>query len=96
MALEINNSEALAKYYKLLLYITRIVTSAVLTCGSHNQQTIERGRKFLTENRPLVVSTFKRQAKIGGVSFDDAGIRIDELVELFILLISATDFLEVS
>ena len=51
---------------------------------------------FLMENRPLVVAVFKRQAKIGGVSFDDAGVDIEELVDLFMLLIAMTDFLEVS
>lgn len=38
---------------------------------------------------------FKRQARIGGVSFDDAGVDIEELVELFMLLIGMTDFLDV-
>lgn len=48
------------------------------------------------ENRPLVVAMFKRQARIGGVSFDDAGLDIEELVEVFMLLIAVTGFLEVS
>ncbi len=41
---------------------------------------------------------FKRQARIGGVSFDDAGagVDVDELVELFVLLIAMTEFLDVS
>ena len=93
--LEINNSEALAKYYRLLLSIARVITSIVLSRGSQNEQSIESARVFLTENRPLVVSIFKRQAKIGGVSFDDAGIDIEELVELFLLLIWMTNFLDV-
>ena len=39
---------------------------------------------------------FKRQARIGGVSFDDAGVDIEELVELLVLLIAMTEFLDVS
>ena len=39
---------------------------------------------------------FKRQAGIGGVSFDDAGVDIQELVELLVLLIAMTGFLDVS
>ena len=58
-------------------------------------QTIESAKAFLTENRPLVVSVFKRQAKIGGVSFDDAGVDIEDLVELFMFLITMTGFLDV-
>lgn len=93
---EIDNSEALAKYYRLLLSLARVITAVVLSRGSQNEQTIESAKAFLTENRPLVVATFKRQARIGGVSFDDAGVDIEELVELFILLIVMTEFLDVS
>lgn len=93
---EIDNPEALAKYYRLLLSIARIITSVVLTRGPQNEQTVENAKTFLTENRPLVVATFKRQARVGGVSFDDAGVDIEELVELFMLLIAMTDFLNVS
>ena len=92
---EIDNPEALAKYYRLLLSIARVITSIVLSRGPQNEQTIESAKLFLTENRPLVVSMFKRQARIGGVSFDDAGVDIEELVELFMLLISMTGFLDV-
>ena len=75
--------------------LTRVITSVVLSRGPQNEQTIESAKVFLTENRPLVVSMFKRQARIGGVSFDDAGIDIEELVELFMLLIAMTGFLDV-
>lgn len=72
------------------------MTSVILARGQHNDQTIRSGRTFLVESRALVVATFKRQAKMGGVSFDDAGIDIEELVELFTVIISITDFLDVS
>ena len=93
---EIDNPEALAKYYRLLLFLTRIISCVTLSRGTQNDHTIESVRGFLSENRALVVATFKRQARIGGVSFDDAGINIEELVELFTLLISMTNFLDVS
>lgn len=92
---EIDNPEALSKYYRLLLSIVRVITSIVLSRGSQNEQTIESAKVFLTENRPLVVSMFKRQARIGGVSFDDAGVDIEELVELVMLLIEMTGFVDV-
>lgn len=93
--LEIDNPEALAKYYRLLLSIARVITSVVLSRGPQNDLSIASAKVFLTENRPLVVSMFKRQARIGGVSFDDAGVDIEDLVELFMLLIAMTDFLDV-
>ena len=93
---EIDNPEALSKYYRLLLSIARVIISVVLSRGPQNDRTIESAKGFLVENRPLVVSMFKRQARIGGVSFDDAGVDIEELAELFVLLIAVTDFLDVS
>ena len=93
---EIDNPEALGKYYRLLLSLARVITAIVLSRGPQNEQTINSVREFLVENRPLVVSIFKRQAKIGGVTFDDEGVDIEDLVELLVLLIAITDFLDVS
>ena len=93
---EIDNPEALSKYYKLLLSITRVITCAVLSRGPHNEQTIEQTRSFLASNRVLIVGIFKRQAKKGAGSPVDASGNIDELVELFIVLLTLTGFLEVS
>ena len=93
---EIDNPEALSKYYRLLLSLTRVITAIVLSRGPQNEQTIDSAREFLIENRPLVVSMFKRQARIGGVTFDDEGVDIEDLVELLVLLIAITDFLDVS
>ena len=47
------------------------------------------------ENRPLVVAMFKRQAKVGAVTFESLGVGVEELVELFVLLITMTGFREV-
>lgn len=99
IGIEIDNPEALAQYYRLLLAITRIVTSVTLSRGAQNEAMIAQARGFLVENRALVVSVFKRDAKIGGVSFDDkggSGGSVGELVELFGVLIEMTGFLEVS
>lgn len=92
---EIDNTEALDKYYNLLLSVTRIITSVVLSRGSQNEQTMNQARSFLAENRPLVVAMFKRQAKVGAVTIESVGLRVEELVELFVLLITVTGFLDV-
>ena len=92
---EIDNAEALDKYYNLLLSVTRIITSVVLSRGSQNEQTLDQARSFLVENRPLVVAMFKRQAKVGAVTFESLGVGVEELVELFVLLITVTGFLDV-
>ena len=93
---EIDNPEALSKYYRLLLSLTRVIAAIVLSRGAQNEQTIDSAREFLSENRPLVVSIFKRQARIGGVTFDNEGVDIEDLVELLVLLIAMTNFLDVS
>lgn len=93
---EFDNPEALSKYYKLLASVLRVIASVVLSRGPQNQQTIEQARLFMRENRASMVGIFKRQARIGATMTGDATRVVDELVELFVLLISMTDFLEVS
>ena len=56
---------------------------------------MEQAKSFLIEHRPLVVAIFKRQARVGAVTFEDMGVSVDGLVELFVLLISVTGFLDV-
>ena len=92
---EIDNPEALDKYYNLLLSVARVITSVVLSRGPQNEQTLDQARSFLVENRALVVAMFKRQAKVGAVTFESMGIGVEELVELFVLLITITGFLDV-
>lgn len=67
----------------------------LLSRGPHNEQTVSQARSFLTENRTPIVSFFKRQAKIGSDLPTDAIADVDELVELFVLLVTKTGFLEV-
>lgn len=92
----IDNPNALSKYYRLLLFITRLLACLVVSHGSRNAMTMDLCRTFVADNRALIVATLKRQARLGGVSFDDAGVDIEELVELFIFLIWKVDYLEVS
>ena len=89
---------ALVRFHELLLALLRVVIAVVMTRGHQNEYTIDQARGFLIEYRPLIVATFKRQANIGGLKIDDeTNIRLlDEVVDCFVLLISLTDFLEVS
>lgn len=89
------NPNALSNFFDLMLSVLRIINSVVLARGHQNDQTVKLARDFLAENRLSMVSIFKRFARIGGL---DVGSKIDleELVEGFTLLISATGFLEVS
>lgn len=93
---EIDNPDALKKYYELLLSVIRVICSVVLSRGPQNDQTIDQARMFLAENRAGIVAIFKRQAKIGGVWAGDVGGDLDELVEFYVLLMTMTDFLDVS
>lgn len=96
MVLEIDNPDALKRYYELLLSVVRVITSVVLSRGPQNDQTINQARIFLAENRAGIVAVFKRQAKIGGVVEGDTGAELDELVEFYVLLMTMTNFLDVS
>jgi nuclear pore complex protein Nup205 len=72
----------------------RVICAAVLSRGSQNQQTLEQGRRFLSENRLSILAVLKKSAGLGNIS----GISeqsIDDLAESFMLLMSVTGFLDV-
>ncbi|KAL8736026.1 MAG: hypothetical protein Q9166_000588 [cf. Caloplaca sp. 2 TL-2023] len=94
LGLSVDNSNALAKFYKLLLAVVRVIAAVLMSRGAQNQQTIEQTKQFLADNRPLVVSVFKRQARIGSAASEGSTIDVDELVELFVLLMTSTEFLD--
>ncbi|TPX09838.1 uncharacterized protein E0L32_009029 [Thyridium curvatum] len=81
---------ALAQHYAMLVKICRIIGAAVLSRGSHN---VIQGRRFLTEHRMLVAHVLKRSAGIGATP---RGLeeRIEDLADAFMVLITATGFLE--
>lgn len=56
---------------------------------------MDQAATFSNENRSLILATFKRQVKLGA-NADKMAIIIDELVELFTVLLMKTDFLTVS
>ncbi|KAL7272150.1 hypothetical protein RUND412_005058 [Rhizina undulata] len=88
-----NDPKALEKYYELLLNVMRVVTSCILSRGPQNRQTIEQGRQFLSEARNVAITVFKRHANIGGPRIDITG-DLKDLMEMFVLLFSLTDFVE--
>ncbi|KAK5663994.1 hypothetical protein OQA88_207 [Cercophora sp. LCS_1] len=99
------NFAALEKHYSLLVSLARIVGAAVLARGAHN---IPQGRRFLTQHRMLVVHALKRSAGIGILGGPETALgrtggnkeqekleeQIEELAEAFMVLITATGFLE--
>ena len=91
-----DNPEAMKRYYELLLSILRIITSMVLSRGPQNVQTIEQARLFLIQDRATMIGIFKRQANIGGIINDKSCEDLEDLVEIYVLLISLTGFLDVS
>ncbi|KAI4258556.1 MAG: hypothetical protein LQ352_001191 [Teloschistes flavicans] len=101
--LAFNSPTALTKYYTLLLAVVRVIAAVVLARGPQNHQTIDTVKAFLHEHRALVVAVFKRHARIGlaGESVNGGGAEgkgmerdVEELVELFVVLMTATGFLE--
>ncbi|KAL9603047.1 MAG: hypothetical protein Q9219_001411 [cf. Caloplaca sp. 3 TL-2023] len=94
-AVAIDNTHALAKFYELLRSVLRVIAAVVMSRGSQNQQTIDQAKLFLSENRALIVAVFKRQARVGSAS-ETSMIDVEELVELFVLLMAMTGFVDVS
>jgi nuclear pore complex protein Nup205 len=72
----------------------RVVCATLLSRGTQNQQSLEQGRRFLTENRLSILAVLKKSAGLAsGVQVTEA---IDELADSFMLLVTFTQFLEVS
>ncbi|CAK97226.1 uncharacterized protein An14g06530 [Aspergillus niger] len=65
LGIDIDNPDALRKYYDLLDSVLRVVVAAVFSRGLHNEQMLEQTRVFLAENRQSMVGIFKRFAKLG-------------------------------
>jgi nuclear pore complex protein Nup205 len=96
MATDIDNPDALRKYYGLLLSVIRVIVSTVFIRGLHNEQMLEQTRIFLAENRQSMVGIFKRYAKIGGGNTAEPTGTLDDLLKAYMALIAAVGFLEVS
>lgn len=88
---------ALEKLYSLLLRVTRIIGAAVLARGSQSSATQGPARRFLSEHRMLIVHVLKKSAGIGhGVKgSQQLEENVEDLAEAFMVLITATGFLEV-
>ena len=98
---DVENPDSLRNYYDLLLSMLRIISGIVLSRGPQNQRSTEQARQFLDENRLSMVSIFKRQSKVTisrNQKENDRRVEdiLDELVEIFVLLISLTGFMDVS
>ncbi|KAJ5587426.1 uncharacterized protein N7459_003191 [Penicillium hispanicum] len=95
IGIDIDNPDALRKYYDLLLSMIRVIVSAVFSRGIHNEQIKAQTLLFIAENRPCMVGIFKRFAKIGSRAAADHQDALCELVKSFMALVTAADFLEV-
>jgi len=93
IGLEIENTQALEKFFRLMLSLLRVINAVVVSRGTQNDQTLTQAREFLQENRGCVVSIFKRNAGIGG-KVEGNREELNELVDQFTLLVSATGFME--
>ncbi|KAJ5152275.1 hypothetical protein N7492_010570 [Penicillium capsulatum] len=94
VGIEIDNTDALKKYYDLLLCMIRVIVSAVFSRGVHNEQIKLQTRAFLAEHRSCMVGVFKRFAQIGGTTSPAHREALCELVKSFMALLTATDYLE--
>ncbi|KAI5816239.1 nucleoporin Nup186/Nup192/Nup205 [Pyronema omphalodes] len=54
------------QYYELLFDVMRVVLACILSRGAQNRLSIEMGRRFLEDNKGLLVTVLKRSAGIGG------------------------------
>ncbi|KAK8249215.1 nucleoporin Nup186/Nup192/Nup205 [Phyllosticta capitalensis] len=98
---EIDNANALSKFFDLMLSVLRVINSVLVTRGPQNEACRETGRQFIVENRPSIVAIFKRQAGVGGYGGVAKGkeaeamqAQLDELADNLCVLIHVTGFVE--
>lgn len=92
---EVDNPTALQRFFNLMLAVLRVINAVVLSRGQQNDHTLQMAREFLKENRLSIIGVFKRNARVGGRNVHDVA-DLNDLVDQFTLLLSATNFLEVS
>lgn len=92
---DIDDVDAIKKHYDLLTALMRVIITVILSRGPQNEQTLEQGRKFLSENRLSILGVLKRSAGLG-VGPDAPEQSIEELADSFVMLISVTGFIDVS
>lgn len=95
IGLDVDNAEALENFYRLLSSLLRVIISVVVTKGARNQQVIAQARQFLNENRQCMQGVFKA-ANRGEKLTVKGKEALEELVDGYTVLISASGFLEVS
>ncbi|TVY93840.1 Nucleoporin [Lachnellula willkommii] len=92
LGVDIEGSDVVSKHYSLLAAIMRVICAALLSRGAQNEQSLEQGRRFLTENRLPILAVLKKSAGlVAGVVVSE---QIEDLAESFILLVTFTGFLE--
>lgn len=67
----------------------------MVTKGPRNNQTVSQARLFLVENRQCMQAVFKIALRAEKLSTKGKE-SLEELVDAFTLLVSATEFIEVS
>ncbi|PBP25297.1 nuclear pore complex subunit [Diplocarpon rosae] len=93
LGVDIGGPGAVDKHYKLLAAVVRLLCTNILSRGSQNQQTMELGRRFISENRPSILAVLKKSAGLGaGAGASDQSI--DDLAEMYVLLISVAEFID--
>jgi hypothetical protein len=91
--LDIEGPDGVSKHYNLLTAIMRVICGALLSRGPQNEQCLEQGRRFLSENRLSIMAVLKKSAGlVAGVVVSEA---IEDLADSFMLLVTFTGFLEV-
>ncbi|KAJ5629741.1 hypothetical protein N7528_003398 [Penicillium herquei] len=94
IGIDIDDPDALRRFYDLLLSVLRVIVTAVFSRGIHNEQIKAQTRAFIGENRSCMVGVFKRFAKIGGGALAGHQEVLCELVKSFMVLVTATDYLD--
>jgi len=93
LGIDINDSNAVSLHYSLLSSLMRLICAIVLSRGPENEQTLDLGRTFLTDNKLSVIAVLKKSAGIG-TRGEVSAQSVAELADSYMLLMSITGFLD--
>ncbi|KKY21168.1 putative nuclear pore complex subunit [Phaeomoniella chlamydospora] len=95
MGLDIDNPEALQKYYSLLASVLSLLASTFVHRGAHNEQIQNQMRQFLLDHRSHMTGMFKRYSGIGASESKHTSNELDDIIRSYTALLTMTSFVEI-
>ena len=92
---DIENSNALEKFFELMSSVLRLINSAVLSLGKQNSQIMKQALNFMHQNRASLTGVLKKKINDKFLNSNRISI-LDDVVDNITLLARISGFVKVS